>query len=377
MAHPNSLESHPILTLENVTKQFSGSVSPAVSSVSLTLDQGNILALLGPSGCGKTTLLRLIAGFEYPEAGTVLVAQQTVASSNTWVPPEKRGVGMVFQDYALFPHLTASQNITFGLNQKPKALVSQSLNEVLTLVGLGGMGDRYPHQLSGGQQQRVALARALAPHPFLVLLDEPLSNLDVQVRLRLRQELRDILKAAGTSAVFVTHDQEEALSIADQVAVMRDGRLEQVGTPEEVYCRPASRFVAEFVTQANFLPAQFGGQGWETAIGTLPDDIAILEEANLDYSKRSEWVEFMIRQEDLTLHPDEASPIIVRDRQFLGREYCYCLQIPQGHSLFARTSTETALPIGMPVQVTVSTNSLRAFPVPAERLTLSPNPLVA
>jgi iron(III) transport system ATP-binding protein len=360
-------ESNSILSLESVTKRFSGSSSPAVSSVSLTLNQGNILALLGPSGCGKTTLLRLIAGFEYPEAGTISIAQQTVAASQTWVPPEKRGVGMVFQDYALFPHLTTSQNITFGLSQKPKELAAQSLHEVLALVGLEGMGDRYPHQLSGGQQQRVALARALAPHPFLVLLDEPLSNLDVQVRLRLRQELRDILKAAGTSAVFVTHDQEEALSIADQVAVMRDGCLEQVGTPEEVYCHPASRFVAEFVTQANFLLARSHGQGWETVIGTLPHDV-VPEEAIVN---RSEWVEFMVRQEDLLLHPNDTSPIVVRDRQFLGREYCYCLQAPQGQTLIARTSTDTALPIGMHVQVAVSSNLLRAFPVSAERLTIN------
>jgi iron(III) transport system ATP-binding protein len=334
--------------------------------VSLTLNQGDILALLGPSGCGKTTLLRLIAGFEYPDTGTIAVAQQTVAAAQVWVPPERRGVGMVFQDYALFPHLTTSQNITFGLTQRPKELATQSLREVLALVGLEGMGDRYPHQLSGGQQQRVALARALAPRPFLVLLDEPLSNLDVQVRLRLRQELRDILKAAGTSAVFVTHDQEEALSIADQVAVMRDGCLEQVGTPEEVYCQPASRFVAEFVTQANFLVAQTNGQGWETAIGTLPQEV-VSTDAELPYP--AEWMELMVRQEDLTLHPNDASPIIVRDRQFLGREYCYCLQTPQGQTLFARTSTDTALPIGMHVQVMLSNKVAQVFPVSTDRLT--------
>jgi iron(III) transport system ATP-binding protein len=371
MDHRNFLESNLVLNLVNITKQFAGSTLPAVASVSVTLNQGDILALLGPSGCGKTTLLRLIAGFEYPEAGTIAIAQQTVADGQTWVPPEKRGVGMVFQDYALFPHLTVSQNITFGLNQKPKEVAAQSLNEVLTLVGLAGMGDRYPHQLSGGQQQRVALARALAPRPFLVLLDEPLSNLDVQVRLRLRQELRDILKAAGTSAVFVTHDQEEALSIADQVAVMRDGHLEQIGTPEVVYSHPASRFVAEFVTQANFLLAQSRGHGWETVIGILPYDAVNSEETTEAVAlDRAEEIEFMVRQEDLTLSPDETSPIVIRDRQFLGREYCYCLQTAQGQLLFARTSTNTALPVGTHVQVNVSQRSLRAFPVSADRRAL-------
>ncbi|WP_416676241.1 ABC transporter ATP-binding protein [Egbenema bharatensis] len=370
MDHPTLPESNLVLNLVNVTKQFAGSAVPAVSSVSVTLTQGNILALLGSSGCGKTTLLRLIAGFEYPEAGTIAVAQQIVADAQSWVPPEKRGVGMVFQDYALFPHLTVSQNITFGLNQKPKEVATQSLNEVLTLVGLAGMGDRYPHQLSGGQQQRVALARALAPRPFLVLLDEPLSNLDVQVRLRLRQELRDILKAAGTSAVFVTHDQEEALSIADQVAVMRDGHLEQIGTPESVYGHPASRFVAEFVTQANFLLAQSRGQGWETVIGTLSSDAINQHESTEVALDQAEAMEFMVRQEDLSLSPDETSPIVIRDRQFLGREYCYCLQTPPGQLLFARTSTNIALPVGTQVKVSVSPRSLRAFPVSPDRRAL-------
>lgn len=355
-----ALTTAPILQLDQVSRRFAPTAPPAVASVSLTVQQGDLLSLLGPSGCGKTTLLRLIAGFEAPESGSITIAEQPVAGSGVWLPPEKRGVGMVFQDYALFPHLTIIQNVAFGLSQKPSAVVKQRIQEVLSLVGLDGMAHRYPHQLSGGQQQRVALARALAPHPFLVLLDEPLSNLDVQVRLRLRQELRDILKAAGTSAVFVTHDQEEALSIADQVAVMRQGHLEQVGTPEELYRRPMSRFVAEFVTQANFLPARYRGSGWETELGIVP--AAQVAADNAERLDLPEQIDLMLRQEDLLLHPDPDGLLIVRDRQFLGREYRYGVQTPNGLELVARTSCELRLPVGTAVQVSIAPGAtLRAF----------------
>jgi len=194
--------SRPILQLHQVTRQFSRRVQPAVCAVSLSVQPGDLLALLGPSGCGKTTLLRLIAGFEPLQEGTIDIAEQRVAGEGQWVPPEQRGVGMVFQDYALFPHLTVRQNVEFGLGNRYNRV--ERFKDVLAIVRLEGMENRYPHQLSGGQQQRVALARALAPNPALILLDEPLSNLDVQVRLRLRQELRTILKTAGASAVFVT-----------------------------------------------------------------------------------------------------------------------------------------------------------------------------
>jgi len=364
----SSPNSTPVLYLERLTKQFSSATVAAVSSVTLTLNQGDLLALLGPSGCGKTTLLRLIAGFEQPQSGSIAIAGQPVAGSGAWIPPEKRGVGMVFQDYALFPHLTVSQNVAFGLKRKPGSVVMQRVKEVLTLVGLQEMEQRYPHQLSGGQQQRVALARALAPHPFLVLLDEPLSNLDVQVRLRLRQELREILKAAGTSAVFVTHDQEEALSIADRLAVMRQGHLEQLDTPELVYRQPASRFVAEFVAQANFLLAHRQGQVWQTAVGDLPSDLPIKLVRNGSNSlAQSEGIEpdrieLMVRQEELMLVPDPSSPVVIRDRQFLGREYRYRLQTASGQELVARTSMGTALSIGTPVRVSITAETLPAFP---------------
>jgi iron(III) transport system ATP-binding protein len=348
-----------ILQLDQVTKQFPRTTIPAVNQVTLTLHQGDLLGLLGPSGCGKTTLLRLIAGFEQPQAGTIVLAGETVAGAGRWLPPERRDVGMVFQDYALFPHLTVLNNVAFGLKhpsrQRRQRFAAKQVQELthaaIALVGLKGLENRYPHELSGGQQQRVALARALAPQPAIVLLDEPLSNLDVQVRLRLREEIRDILKRTGTTGVFVTHDQEEALSMSDWVAVMRQGQIEQFGTPETIYQQPASRFVAEFVTQANFIPARSQGSLWETELGCF----AATDHAN------AQTVDLMIRQEDLVLHADETSLIVIRDRQFLGREHRYCLVSPTGREFHARTETRNLLPIGARVKISANPSALRVF----------------
>ncbi|MGD1808900.1 ABC transporter ATP-binding protein [Dapis sp. BLCC M126] len=360
-----------ILHLESVNKQFSRTTTPAVQNVNLTLYQGDILGLLGPSGCGKTTLLRIIAGFEQPQSGIVTINGQVVAGRHDWVVPEKRNVGMVFQDYALFPHLTVAKNIAFGLHNSGKKSTTQinhQVGDVLELVGLSGLENRYPHELSGGQQQRVALARALAPSPALVLLDEPLSNLDVQVRIRLRQELRDILKSAGTSGIIVTHDQEEAMAISDRVAVMRGGCVEQFGTPEDIYTEPASKFVAEFVTQANFVPARRHNQVWETELGAFEltnNNVFCGEIGSLD---EFDNVELMIRQEDLMLKADDEGSMVIRDRQFLGREFRYCLQTESGKELIARTTPQIALPIGIQVKVSVVEDNLRVFPViPGEK----------
>lgn len=341
-----------ILDLQNVTKRYAENASPAVDNVSLTLQQGDILGLLGPSGCGKTTLLRLIAGFERSQTGQVKIGGQIVCDASTYIPAEQRDIGIVFQDYALFPHLNVAENVGFGLKHFSKQQIQKRIAEVIALVRLEGLEKRYPYELSGGQQQRVALARALAPQPQLMLLDEPLSNLDIQVRLRLREEVREILKAAGTSAIFVTHDQEEALAISDIVGVMRQGHLEQIGTPEKIYTYPASRFVAEFVTQANFLPARRQGNLWETEIGSFE-----LRANHID-----DTGEIMIRQEDFILKPAINAPVVVRTRRFLGREYQYCLQTPSGKELHARTMTDTALSVGTRVQISIAGNVVHIFP---------------
>ncbi|HIK19374.1 MAG TPA: ABC transporter ATP-binding protein [Leptolyngbyaceae cyanobacterium M33_DOE_097] len=351
-----------ILQVENLTRQFAGTAQPAVSNVGLQLRQGDILSLLGPSGCGKTTLLRLIAGFEKPDSGTVQIANETVAGNGFWHPPERRDVGMVFQDYALFPHLTVAQNIGFGLKARRRSPQQERdmVKGAIALVGLSGFEQRYPHELSGGQQQRVALARALAPQPSLILLDEPLSNLDVQVRLRLRQEVREILKKTDTSAVFVTHDQEEALSISDWIAVMRSGKIEQFGSPETLYQQPASRFVAEFVAQANFIPATFDGLYWQTEIGKFQPNVSAPESL-----MPSAQADLMIRQEDLELVADESGNLLVGDRQFLGRDYLYNLIAPSGLTLRARSAVAKPMEIGVKVQVHLTGSAIQLFP--AER----------
>lgn len=357
-----------ILHLEGVTRQFEQTTTPAVANVTLTLHQGDLIGLLGPSGCGKTTLLRIVAGFEQPQLGTVVLAGRPVAGSGYWVPPEQRDTGMVFQDYALFPHLSVAENVAFGLKKrkgrKTRVSVKENTQEVIALVGLAGLEKRYPHELSGGQQQRVALARALAPRPAMILLDEPLSNLDVQERLRLRQEVRSILKETGTSAIFVTHDQEEALSISDQVGVMRQGHLEQLGTPEEIYTRPASRFVAEFVTQANFLPARRRGHLWDTEVGSFEvktPDSGVNPKSDI-HKALLDTGELMLREENIILTPDEDAGVVIQDRHFLGREYRYCLQTPSGKKLHVRTTLSTQLAVGTRVSLSVANPFVQIFP---------------
>ena len=355
-----------ILEVQNVTKSFSRVSFPAVNGVSLQLESGSILGLLGPSGCGKTTLLRLIAGFEKPSQGKILIKNQPVVSPNTFVPPEKRGIGMVFQDFALFPHLTVAENIFFGLaNLKDlsNSAKQHRVQEVLQLVRLENLDNRYPHELSGGQQQRVALARALAPKPNLVLLDEPLSNLDVQVRLRLREELRIILKESGTTAIFVTHDQEEAMSLADEIAVMRLGSIEQVGTPEYIYNNPQTAFVAEFVAQVNFVNATLNHHQWQTEIGTFAAQLCPNEqnEPQAPLGHAEQETVLMIREEDLKLQPDPNSGVIICDRQFLGREYRYCLKTASGKELHARSAELQPWSVGTAVKLNVKNDDLKVF----------------
>ncbi len=370
-AAPSSL-----LTLKGITKHYQPTEAPALNGIDLELATGEILGLLGPSGCGKTTLLRVVAGFERHQQGTVQLGGQLVSGAGTWIPPEKRGIGLVFQDFALFPHLTVMENVQFGLKktsgsrrrffglqsttpsgQLTEPQIQQRATEVLELVGLKDFGHRYPHELSGGQQQRVALARALAPRPALILLDEPLSNLDVQVRFYLRNQIRSILKATQTSALFVTHDQEEALVVSDRVAVMRKGVIEQLGTPEEIYSSPATRFVAEFVTQANFVPAQRQGEGWLTEMGSLlSHDVVAQGSPHLPAG------ELMIRQEDLRVDLDPEGSAWVKDCQFLGREYRYCLESSTGQTFHALSDHK--VPLGSRVRVGLADQSYRVFSSP-------------
>lgn len=245
------------IQLTGVVKSYPGSAQRAIDNMSLSVQQGELVTLLGPSGCGKTTTLRVIAGFERPDGGQVRLGDRTVAADGVWLPAERRGVGMVFQEHALFPHLNVAGNVGFNLKGAGSA---PRVAEMLDLVGLADMGSRMPHELSGGQQQRVALARALAHDPVVVLLDEPFSSLDADLRVQMRVEVRRILKEAGATAVLVTHDQRDALAISDTIVVMRDGRIEQVGSPRTVYQNPRSRFVAEFVGTSNVM------------IGTVSED---------------------------------------------------------------------------------------------------------
>ena len=264
------------IALEQVWHRYGGASSEGwcLQDLNLSLEPGELLGLLGPSGCGKTTLLRLIAGFERPSRGRVLLDGREVAGPHHWLVPERRGVGMVFQDYALFPHLTAWQNACFGLPRHSSHVSVRGLLQaqervrwLLSLLGLEGLEQRYPHALSGGQRQRLALARALAPGPKLLLLDEPFSNLDGEVRLRLRRELPAVLRQCQTSAVLVTHDPQEALAVCDRIAVLSAGRLEQCALAQELVARPASPFVARFVMQANVLPGQLQAGELQTAWG--------------------------------------------------------------------------------------------------------------
>ena len=314
--------SGPTLALRDVSKSF-GSVA-AVSAVSLDVADDEILALVGPSGCGKSTLLRLVAGLYGIDAGSVRIADVVVDDGGRRIDPEDRHVGLVFQEHALFPHLTVAANVTFGMRSVPRSARSARMEEWLQMVGLGGFAERYPHELSGGERQRVALARALAPEPRLMLLDEPFASLDPSLRAQVRHDVVEILRATGTPTVFVTHDQAEALAIGDRVAVMRAGRLEQVGTPEVVFHQPCNRFVARFMGEAAFLPLNgSGATELEASRAIAAGDGA---------AGGGESV--LIRPDDVTIAPvgaDGDGPVAtVIAAEFRGPTWCYTLVLPSG-----------------------------------------------
>ena len=328
------------VAVRHAVKHFSG--ISAARDVSLELPKGQLMALLGPSGCGKTTTLRLIAGFERLDAGEIEIAGHVVARPGLHLPPEQRRIGMVFQEYALFPHLTVAENIRFGLHSYA-GNVLQRVTTVLALVGLEGLDKRYPHELSGGQQQRVALARALAPEPDLILLDEPFSNLDAGLRVRVRAEVRSILRQANATAIFVTHDQEEALSLVDVVAVLIDGKVRQVARPQQLYRQPVDRDVAAFLGDANFLVGSASGRRVECELGTLE---LITENHGM--------VDVLIRPENVAVMPAAVdSPNRVRNILFFGHDQLVTVQLGSGLLVDARLGPMYHFAVGQPVQVRV------------------------
>ncbi|HEV2769211.1 MAG TPA: ABC transporter ATP-binding protein [Solirubrobacteraceae bacterium] len=312
----------PAIHATGVEKAFGA--ARAVAGASLRVEHGQLVALLGPSGSGKTTLLRTIAGFESPDAGTVHIGGRHVAGHGAWEEPDRRRVGMVFQDGALFPHLSVAANVGFG---GPRA---GRVEECLALVGLGDRAGDYPHELSGGERQRIALARALAPEPEVVLLDEPFTSLDAALREELREEVATILRQAGASALLVTHDQEEALSLADIVAVMRDGRIEQAGTPEEVYGRPTSRWVAEFLGDADVVPGTATDGVVDCELGRFPADRTL-----------QGTVEVVLRPESVAIGagggPADAAHALVAGRSFYGHDQLVRLELASGLRLRSRS----------------------------------------
>lgn len=303
---------NPVLQVEHLSKRYTEDTGFAVEALSFTLYSGEILALLGPSGCGKTTSLRMLAGFETPTSGHIFLNQKEV----TQLPPQKRKIGIVFQDYALFPHMNLLGNVTFAMRHLPKKQQPAKAREWLDLVGLADYAQRYPHELSGGQQQRVALARTLAAEPRLVLLDEPFSNLDAALRESTRKDMRQLFRAAGTSVILVTHDQAEALTFADRVGVMQQGRLVQLDQPQAVYQHPANAFVAQFLGHTNLLTGQALGEEAETPLGRIQL-----------HQPRAGEVQLSLRPEDLQLtasNDPQAAQVV--EREFRGHDYFYVLE---------------------------------------------------
>ncbi len=334
----------PLLNIRNITKRFAHNLPPVVENLCFDVYASEIFALLGPSGCGKTTTLRLIAGFERADAGEICVDGQCFEGFKTHLPPEARGVGIVFQEYALFPHLNVAQNVAFGLKKLPPKLRDERVMTVLGMVGMTAFKDRKPHELSGGQQQRVALARSIAPSPKLILLDEPFSNLDAGRRHATREEIRALLKDAGMSAVFVTHDQEEALCFADRLAVMQDGRIEQIGTPETVYHRPQTSFVADFLGVTNLIAGEAEGDYAETPLGRF--QIAPSARGKVLLSIRPEHL--VMAQPETKARCNGVGEIVMRE--FKGHDLTYRVKIGTEDYV---VQTDYCCPLQVGAQVTL------------------------
>ncbi len=361
-ADAEAADADTVLELDGVVKEYAAET--AVDALSLSVREGELLTLLGPSGCGKTTTLRMMAGLERPDGGAVRLAGESVADGSQHVEPEDRDVGLVFQDFALFPHLTVAENVAFGLTDATEAEADARVEELLDLVDLSAHSEAKPTELSGGQQQRVALARSLAPEPEILLLDEPFSNLDVRLRVEMREEVRAILKEAGVTAVSVTHDQEEALSISDRVAVMNDGRMEQVGKPEEVFEHPESRFVASFLGQAGFLSAWFEEGTIVTPIGNFaPQRLNGLTD---DYVGTD--LDVLVRPDDLratVVDETEADGHIIH-RQYTGPSFVYRVKLDNDDVVHCQHNHVKELDIGKPVRVELDADHTLAWYPPRE-----------
>jgi len=349
-----------VISLEHVSKYFDNPNKLVIDNFNLVVNRGEIITLLGPSGCGKTTLLRLIAGFERQEKGTIKINEIIVSSNDRWIPPEKRGIGMVFQDYALFPHLNVRENIVFALSKWDKNLKESRVEEVLKLVGLSEYESRFPFELSGGQQQRVALARALAPKPNLILLDEPFSNLDTEMRVMMRKEIREIIKKTKTTAIFVSHDQKDAMSISDRIVVMNKGKTEQIDHPINVYKKPATKFVATFTGVKNFIEGIVSNDGKliHTNIGSFS--------CNYDINNPTRKVLVSIRSEGIIFDEDSLIRGIIKYIQFLGEYIEYLVEIidEKGNpiTLTVHSLTDIDMNIGKEIGIKFLKSSYSYFP---------------
>ncbi len=359
--HPvNPLHPDPVLEVRNLRQAYGP--QQVVRDLSFSLERGRVGCILGPSGCGKTTLLRCIAGFEPVTGGEIRLAGAIVSRPGLLVPPEKRRIGMVFQDYALFPHLNIAENIGFGLRSLGAPERKARVEELVRLVGLGESLTAYPHEISGGQQKRVALARALAPRPELLLMDEPFSNLDVELRERLSLEVREILNASGTTAVMVTHDQHEAFAMADEIGVMREGAIEQWDSAYNLYHRPASRFVADFVGQGVFLPAKvLSDHQVEIELGVLNGSVPYDCSAGCDKCGKGCSAEVLLRPDDI-IH-DDASRLQaeVVHKAFRGAEIMYTLKLDSGRKVLALVPSHHNHALGERIGIRLDVDHVVAF----------------
>lgn len=334
----------PALTLKGVSRRYGG--VNAATSLNLAVTAGEMVTVIGPSGCGKSTMLRMIAGLERPDSGMISIAGDVVADRRRFLEPERRRVGLVFQDHALFPNLTVAKNVAFGLNKLPSRDRQKRVDEVLELVRLGHLSARYPHELSGGEQQRVALARALAPRPAVVLLDEPFSSLDETLRGRVRADIVAVLQETGTTSLFVTHDQTEALSVGDRVVVMRDGVIEQADTPAKVFEQPSTRFVASFMGDADFLPANVHNALLTCEIGVVS---TVPGWANCDVD-----VDVVLRPHEVALTPDPRADAKVISQEYRGAFVLHYVQLASGRTLRSWQPHHVRYAPGTPVSVTVA-----------------------